>query len=362
MFNFFRRKPSSFLGVDIGTTSIKVVQLGSDGKDIKLENYAFLEDKDYLKIGGSNNLKILDAQIVKDLTEIKKEAKITSNNVIMSIPISSAFSSVISLPNMPEDEISKAINYQAMQYIPIPIDEVVFDWSVINAKDENGNYNKKKLKPQNKIKVLLVAIPKEITEKYTTIASALNLKLIALETESFSLARSLVGDEKGAFTIVDIGNKMMNATVVENGYVLASHSAFGMGGKEITKAISYGFNVDFRRAEELKKSIGLNFSGPQKKVSEIILPTINIIISEVKKMNEAYAKNNKKTIKKIIVTGGTSNLPGLIKYFSDELNISIKDGNPWKNITYDKILSGKLEKMSSDFSVAVGLALRGFEK
>ena len=366
MFNFFRKKPSSFLGVDVGTTSIKVVQLGSDGKDVKLENYAFLEDKDYLEvsgnIGGSGNLKISDTQIISDLTKMRKEAKITGNNTIMSIPVSSAFSSVINLPDMSESEISKAINYEARQYIPISLNEVVFDWSIISEKDERDDYGKKKSKSRKKIKVLLVAIPKEITEKYTTIANALNLKLIALETESFSLARSLIGNEKGAFTIVDIGNKMTNVTVIENGYVLASHSAFGTGGKEITKAISYGFNIDFKRAEELKKNIGLNFSGPQKKVSETILPTISIIISEVKKMNEAYAKNNKKIIGKVIVTGGTANLPGLVKYLSGELDTFVEVGDPWKNIAYDEVLSGKLKKMSSDFSVAVGLALRGFEK
>lgn len=366
MFNFFKKKPSSFLGVDIGTTSIKVVQLGTDGKDIKLENYAFLEDKDYLEVlgnvSGSSDLKISDMQVIEDLTEIKKEAKISSNDAMMSIPVSSAFSSIINLPDMSEDEIAKAINYEARQYIPIPINEVVFDWSVISEKEESDKHKKNKLKVDKKIKVLLVAIPKEITEKYTTIASALNLKLIALETESFSLARSLVGNEEGAFIIVDIGNKMTNVTVVENGYVLASHSAFGTGGKEITRAISYGFNVDFRRAEELKKDVGLSFSGPQKKVSETILPTINIIVSEVKKMNEAYIKNNRKMVKRVIVTGGTANLPGLIEYFSKELNISAEIGNPWKSVTYNKVLSKKLEKMSSDFSVAVGLALRGFEK
>ncbi len=367
MFNFFKKKPTSFLGIDIGTTSIKVVQLGTDGKNIKLENYAFLEDKDYLEvlggIGGSSDLKISDMQVVEDLTEIRKKAKITSNNTIMSIPVSSAFSSIINLPNISEDEVAKAINYEARQYIPIPINEVVFDWSIISEKDEGNNRDKKnKLKSGEKIKVLLVAIPKEITEKYTAIANALELKLIALETESFSLSRSLIGDEDGAFIIVDIGNKMTNVTAIENGYVLASHSAFGTGGKEITRAISYGFNVNFKRAEKLKKDVGLSFSGPQKKISETILPTINIIVSEVKKMNEAYIKNNKKMVKRVIVTGGTANLPGLVKYFSNELNILVEVGNPWKSVAYDKALSGKLKGMSSDFSVAVGLALRGFEK
>ena len=366
MFNFFKKKPSNFLGVDVGTTSIKVVQLGMGDKGIELENYAFLEDKDYLEVlgnvNGSSDLKISDTQVIDDLAEIKKEAGIVGENVIMSIPVSSAFSSIISLPDMPKDEISKAVNFEARQYIPIPINEVVFDWSIINKDDKEKSGNGHKGLKAKKIKVLLVAIPREITDKYTSIASALNMKLIALETESFSLARSFIGKEKGVFTIVDIGNKMTNVTVVEDGYVLASHSAFGTGGKEITRAISYGFNVDFKRAEELKKDIGLSFSGSQRKISEIILPTINIIVSEVKRMNEIYLRQNKKMVKKVIVTGGSANLPGLIKYFSNELNISVEIGDPWKDVVYDKVLAERLKRMSSDFSVAVGLALRGFEK
>lgn len=369
MFNFFKKDPASFLGIDIGTTSIKVVQLGREDKNIKLENYAFLEDKDYLEVlgnaNGSSNLKISDAQVIDDLIEIKKEAGIICNNAIMSVPISSAFSSIISLPNMPKDEISRAVSFEARQYIPIPINEVVFDWSIISEDDKNNkeeNNNRKSLDARKKIKILLVAIPKEITEKYTTIASALKLNLIALETESFSLARSLIANKEGIFTIVDIGNKMTNVTVIENGFVLASHSAFGTGGREITKAISHGFDIDFKRAEKLKRDAGLSFSESQKKVSEVIFPTVNIIISEVKKMNETYFGKNKKKIEKVIVTGGSANLFGLIKCFSDELNIPVEIGNPWKNITYNKVLVEKLKGMSSDFSVAAGLALREFEE
>ena len=359
MFGFFKKKSASFLGVDIGTTNIKVVQLGIDKENIKLEDYAFLENRDYLKVledgKGLSNLKISDMQVVEDLTEIKKKAEITSDNTIMSIPMSSAFFSVINLPNMSKSKISKVINYEAKQYIPISLEEVIFDWSIINENEESDNRNKN-------VKVLLVAILKEVAEKYITIASTLGLELIALETESFSLARSLIGSEKGSFVIVDIGNKVTNTTVVENGYVLSSHSAFGTGGKEITKAICHRFNISFERAERLKKDVGLNFSESQKKVSEAMFPIINIIISETRKISETYVKNNKKVIKKVIITGGTANLPGLVEYFSSELNISAEIGNPWKNIAYNKILSEKLKNMSSSFSIAVGLALRGFEE
>ncbi|MCK4891242.1 MAG: type IV pilus assembly protein PilM [Candidatus Pacebacteria bacterium] len=368
IFNFFKKPPSSFLGIDIGTTGIRIVQLGSQDGNIILENYASIETKDYLEIlgngGNLNNIKMSDSKIAKDLENVIEKSGIISKKVAMSIPISSAFSSIMVLPNISDGEIAKAVDFEARQYIPIPINEVVFDWSVIGEeiKNENNNMvdNSKQIK---KIKVLLVAIPKETTSKYMNIAETLGLKLIALETESFSLARSLAGKNDGTFTIVDIGNRTTSVTIVENGSVIGSHTVLGAGGEEITKIISHGFNVDFNRAENLKIDVGFSANrGSEKKISEVMLPIISIIISEIKKINESYSRANKKNVKKVILTGGTACLPGLITHFSKELDVPVEVGDPWKNITHNNALNEALKENAPFFSVAIGLALRGFEK
>lgn len=365
MFNLFKKPPSSFLGVDIGTTGIRIVQLGLREKAIKLENYASIETKDYLEIlgnsGNLNNIRMSDDKIAKDLGSIMEKAGITSKNIIMSIPISSAFSSVITLPDIPRDELAKAVQFEARQYVPISLNEVVFDWSVIGKETENNQHPGSKR--MNKIKALLVAIPKETTGKYVNIARLLNLNLSALETESFSLARSLVGKKEGIFTIVDIGNKTTSVTVVENGSVVGSHSILGAGGEEMTRIISHGFNVDYNRAEKLKIDNRFNENkDSQEKICEMILPIANIIISEIKKINEAYFRINKKKIQKVIFTGGAVSFSGLIKRFSKEIGLPTEIGNPWNNIAYDEVLGEKLEDNAPFFGIAVGLALRGFEK
>jgi len=369
MFNLFKKNYPNFLGVDIGTTGARAVQLGFElGKGIKLESYAYLESSDYLKILNGNNrstdLSISDGKIVEGLRKIIKEAGMTAQKVVMSVPLSSAFSSIMSLPDMSNDEIPRAVGFEARQYVPIPLNEVIFDWNIIGKETEerDNNISIGPLRQLKKIKVFLVAIPKDVTREYMNVAKSLKLDLVALETESFSLARSLVGREEGSFIIVDIGSKATNITIVGNGNVLMSHNVSGTGGREITRIISHGLNVDFNRAEILKKDVGLKFSNPDKKVSEIILPVISIIISEIRKINDAYFRASKGRIKKIILTGGSSNLPGLADYLSKELNAVVEIGDPWKNIVYNKILSGKLKEMSPQFAVAVGLALRGFEK
>ena len=368
MIDLFKRKPRSFLGIDIGTTGIRIVQLGLDGKEIKLENYAYTETKEYMEILSNGkkavDVKMSDTEILNDLLKIIDEAKITAIKTAVSIPTSSAFSSIIVLPNIPENEINEAVNYEARQYIPLPLNEVVFDWSIINKKTKEKKSDNKDgdSKQINKINVLLVAIPKEITKKYTDIIKKTNLKLVALETESFSLARSLAGNNKEISMIVDIGNKTTSIIIVKNGSVSESHSVSGTGGEEITKMISHGFSVDFNRAEALKRDVGLTFSGPQKKVSEIALPIVNILTSEIRKVTDSYFNKNRETINKIIISGSSARLPGLIDYFSKELDTTVEIANPWKNITHEKVLSKELKRISTSFSIAVGLALRGFEE
>ncbi|MFZ2969798.1 MAG: type IV pilus assembly protein PilM [Minisyncoccia bacterium] len=364
MFDFFKKSSNSFLGVDIGTTGMRLVELKKEDSKSVLVNYGHLESEDYLSVGSSGNNRLADNtylshdRIVKDLSEVIGAMGIMAKKISMSIPIASAFSSVISLPDVPESEIDKAINFEARRYIPIPLDEVSFGWSLISKHSgEDGNKDGKK-----GIKVLLVAIPGDITLKYSNIAQALKLDLISLETESFPLARSLANGEQGVFTIVDIGSRTTSITVVENGVVLASHGVSNIGGVEITNVLSHGFNVDLKRAESLKRDIGLKFSGTDKKVSEIMMPIVSVISADIRKINESYSRDNKRDVSRVILTGGSASLPGIVEFLNKDLNINVEIGNPWKNISHDVKLDAKLVEIAPHFSIAIGLALRGFEK
>ncbi|MCK5490318.1 MAG: type IV pilus assembly protein PilM [Candidatus Pacebacteria bacterium] len=364
MFNLFKKKSHSYLGIDIGTTGIRVVQLMQTEKGIKLENYAYLETKEYLEVKGEhasfNDIKMSNNKIVIDLRNVIMKAKLDTKKVIMSIPTASAFSSTITLPDVSESEMAKAVDFEARRYIPIPLNEVVFDWSVIK-KIKKAKKDSSDKKFENEI--LLVAISKETTNKYVNIVKELGLELVSLETEPFSLARCLVGKDEGVFAIVDMGNKMTSISIVENGSLSGSHSISGTGGEEITKMISRGFNVDLNRAEKLKIDFSSNKNSEvENKMFDIILPMVNILVSEINNVNDLHFVNNKEKVKKIILTGGSVGIPGLVKHLTKELDIPVEVGNSWKNIICNTALHDKLEKNSPFFSVAVGLALRGFEK
>ena len=375
MLNIFNKKASSFFGIDLGTTGIRVVELAMENKKITLKNYVSLEAEQRINPDGTvakKNIQSLDKDTIESMKTILDSAVVANHKVAMSVPTSSTFSSVVTFPRMPKEEVEKAVNYEAAQYIPIPIDEVVYGWSII-SNDRKGSVKDDGLKKtgadarktksyvvSDKTRVLLIAIPKETSAKYMQIANSFDLDLVALETESFSLARSLVGKRSGAYLIIDIGFKMTGITIVDDGSVTESHSISSVGGEEITKIISHSYGVNEERANVLKREIGLS-NGPDRKLASIVTPILSIIISEVKKNQDAYLRNNGRKIDSVILIGGSARMPGIVDFISTELALPVELGNPFKMVSHDSMLDEKLAAISSSYAVAVGLALFGFE-
>lgn len=376
MFSLLGNNSSSFFGIDLGTTGIRIVELAWEGGQVALRNYVSLEAGKRINPDGTvvkKDIQSLDKDTIESMKTILNTAEVANHKVAMSVPASSTFTSIVTFPRMPKDQLETAVNYEAPKYIPIPMDEVVFGWSII-SNDRNSQDAKAKGKgleisaagtyqggSDEKTRVLLIAIPKEISAKYLQIANAFSLDLVSLETESFSLARSLVGHREGVYMIIDIGYKMTGITIVDDGSVTESHSISTVGGEEFTKVISNCFGVNEERANILKKESGLN-SPSDKKLADILMPILSIIISEAKKNQQFYLQTNGKRIDGIVLTGGSSRMPGLQDFLAEEMNLSVEIGNPFQNISYDSLLTDKLEAISSSYAVAVGLALYSFEK
>lgn len=361
MFNFLFKSDTSFFGVDLGNTGVKAVQLAKEGKNIVLKNYVYLDNERKLNEDGSfqrQGMGTISEQVVEDMKLVVNSAKIGNKKVVMSIPTSSAFSYIVTLPRMPQDALEKAVDFEARKYIPLPLEEVVFAWNVLSTKK-----NSRLDDPQaaDNLRVLLIAIPKEISARYMEIAHSFNLDLIALETESFALARSLVGERKGIFLIVDMGSRITSVTVVVDGLVGETRNIASVGGEEITKMIARGFNVNEQRAETMKREIGLDDSREQK-LSEMIDPIFSMVVAEIKKNADAYLQGGEKQIEAVIFTGGLSAIPGFQNYFSRALDMPVEMGDPFKGIMFDPVLTQKLQALSPFFAVGVGLALRGFER
>lgn len=351
--SFFKKTPKSYLGIDIGTSAIKIIELSKKGERIKLENFGELKSQALyqkpFRTFEKNTLLLLADDIALAIKGILKETQIQSRSASFAIPDFSSFFTNIELPPMAAEELAEAVNFEARRYIPLPISEVVLDWSVIEGKpspDKGGE----------KIKVLLVAVPKEIINQYQEIAKKSGLELLALEAEVFGLIRSLTDKEQGMVSLIDIGAQSTIVSLVEKAVLKESHS-LDLGGNELTRVIARARNIDFWKAEELKAKFGL-LTGQTEDISSALFPLVDSILEEIKNVAQNFSRIKNKEISQFILAGGAAYLPGLQEYFSQKLEKEVTVGSPFSKIFTPPVLSETLKEIGPAFAVAVGMALR----
>lgn len=344
IWNPFKGRGENYqLGIDIGTSSIKVVELLLDGGKVKLSNYGAFYTAGHQNAIQSRSLKMLDQQVANILKNIFQQAGITGKKASIAIPIFSSFSTLIHLPAMPQEELSKAVRYEARKYVPVPINEVQFDWMRVDH-----------LSDEKSIKILTVAVPNELIEKYDRIAKLLGIELVNVELETFSAARSLVSGDSSPAMVLDVGSRNTNMSITEKGLVLVHHN-LDVSGLSFTQVLSRGLSIDMNRAEELKRKNGLSAQG---EISDLLRPLVDKIISEIEKTIEEYINQGGTKPMRIILNGGSAAMPGLSSYLQSALKIKVEKGNPFSNIEVPRELNETLAKDGPEFTVATGLALR----
>ncbi len=320
MFNWlFKKKYTTQIGIDLGNSAIKVVELSKQEGRLQLVNYALAQSNE--EILGLSDLK--SEEIAAVLKSLLLAAKIGTRRASISLPVERTFSTVIDMPMMKQEEMAAAIPYEAQKYVPVPIDEVVLDWSVIpeSSLSKPADATEGDVKAETEagakkttISILIVAVPKDIIDKIIQIAKLAGLEISALEQEAFSLTRSLIGNDNGAYLIADFGSKCTDLIVVEQGLVRLSHS----------------------------------------------LETVNkeSILMEMDRIVNLYQMRYNKKVGQCLMTGGGAADKEKIDFLAGKLKLPIKLGNPLARVSHQPILDRAIDDLSLQLSVAVGLAMR----
>lgn len=351
--NFFRS--GTVLGVDIGTASVKLVELGMKQERFKLLNYGILESKEYLvhpnRAIQTSSLKISEpdatALLKSALLEMKPKAKIA----IGSIPAFAAFMTVLDMPLLSKEETTRAVLFQAPQHIPLPIKEVALDWMKVDEFDtpERARYQR----------IFLIAIPETIIKSYKAVFHNAGLELIALEVDGLALARGLFPTEAPPTLLVDLGAETTDMFVIGGRNVqYAGESDYG--GIYLTQAIGRSLGITLVRAEELKRRRGLLKGGAESELSTLTLPYLDVILQEVSHVREVYERRYAKKIERIMLVGGAANLLGIEKYFSTETSLPAVSPNAFRGVEYDLRLEPVMRELQNELPVAIGLAKRYF--
>ena len=359
------KRASSVLGIDIGSSAIKIVQIKNDQGTAVLETYGeiALGPLGGAEVGQATNLppdKIAPA--IKDLLQ---ESNVTTTSCGISVPFSASLVKVIEVPPLEADKLKTVIPIEARKYIPVPISEVQLDYFVVPETEQKLFMGAKTSEEAAKTQltsrmVLLVAMPNEVLRRYAQIMQLVGLTPSFYEIEVFSTIRSTISRSLAPVAIIDLGAATTKLYIVELGIVLASHIV-PIGAQDITRSLAASSHVSVAKAEEIKRQAGI-LSGVTNqdavRVSHAATLTMDQIFNEVRRVLVGFQRRYNKVISKAVLTGGGASLQGLPEFAKTQLELEIEMANPFSKIKTPAFLEATLKEAGPEFTTAIGLALR----
>lgn len=361
---FSSDKGSSVLGIDIGPSSIKIVQLKKRKGRAILETYGELSLGPYvgLEVGRATNLDV--EKLSQAVVDVLRESNVTTNKCGISIPMGASLVTFIKLPKASEGQLAQMIPLEARKYIPVPISEVSLDYLVIPQSDSVASeYETSVEKPAEKtVDVLLVVIHNDAVQKNKEITKIAKLEAGFSEIEIFGAMRAVLEPGNSPQMIIDFGSGSTKMYIVERGILRTSHMV-ARGSQDITLAISKSLGITVDEAEKLKKEKGLlPRTGGEMDIQEITSLTLDYIFSEISRTLLSYQKKTNKNISKIFLTGGGVLLKGLREKAEASFNVPVVMADPFSKLEFPAFLENVLKEAGPSFAVAIGLALRRLQE
>jgi type IV pilus assembly protein PilM len=334
----FFSQTKSIVGVDIGTSYIKIAQVTHNRDKTKsLDTYGIVNVSGQIGTSQESGIK----ETANILANLLKKANVSTRRCVASLPNSAVFTSVIDMPKMSDKDLASAMQFEAKKYVPLPFAEVKIDWAIISEVPET-----------NSLKVMLIAVPNQVKDNYQAVFKKAGLELEVIEIEALAIIRSLIVDTNKNNVIIDIGAKATGLNVVKNGLLQLTRN-LNIGGDTITERIAESLNISFSRAEQFKKEFGVNGNNF---LPDTIKPVLNVIKAEVKQLINIY-QSHSVGIDNILLIGGGSQLPGTTDYFKD-LGSTVSLGNALAQVSYPQAIEPLLIRARAQLPVAIGLALR----
>ncbi len=361
----------SVAGIDIGSSSVKVVEVQKKGGTASLLTYGALALGPYGNVDVGRAVKLPTDTLIQAIGDLLREAHVNTKDCAMTIPLSASLLTYAEMPDVGPKKLATMIPIEARKYIPVPISEVALDW-IIMPQDETGptpsglggdsgsisgatNASKKK------VDVLLVAIHNETIEQYGTIASALGLNVKFVEIEIFSTARAVLDKGIAPMMVLDMGASSTKLYLVEHGMVRSSHTV-PRGSQDITTAFADAVQIPVGQAEEIKRRDGLRHEIDGRSVAELIPTQLDYIFSEANRVLLNYQRKYNKVVSRIVLSGGGALLPGFIDAARERFDTEVVRSDPFSKINTPAYLSDMLLEAGPEFSAAVGVTLRALQE
>jgi len=334
------------VGLDIGSKTIKIVELENDGK------------KRLLKASGVVGYKGMTPETTHDdkelvpvseaIKKLHKEAKIISRDIAIALPEPHVFTRTIKFPLLTDAEIASAVKWESEQYVPIPINEAIVQHQILERRED---------KTPGYVSVLLIAVPKVIVERYARAVEMAGLNLSVIETEMMSSVRSL-SNENQTMLVVNFGARSTNIAVSKKGFLSFSRS-IPTAGEAFTRAVAQTLGVEEQQAEEYKRTYGLSSQQLEGKIKMALDPVFRMVSEEMKKAIHFYqSEESGDTPGSAVLSGGTAGMPEVASTLTKLLGLEVVVGNPFSKVEVSPDAAKSLAGYAPLYSIAVGLALR----
>lgn len=360
-------RESSVLGIDIGASSAKIVQLRASRGSAILETYGEIALGPYGGAAIGKAVKLTPEKTAEALIDLMREANVTARAGGVSIPFSASLVSVLDLPKVDKETLKRIVPIEARKYIPLPVAEVALDWFVIPHDEQEGQSAFDQVEAPAPVRakgveVLLVAIHNEILKNYQTVASTAGIKVDFYEIEIFSATRSSIGHGLAPVLVVDLGAATTKMYIVERGVVRMTHLVTS-GGQHMTENLGRSLSWEFEKAERMKRERGLIASSAYSAnendtISAALLSTLNRVFSEIDRVLLSYGQRYNKNVSHVLLTGGGASLPGLAEHAKMALHAEVEIADPFSRTESPAFLESVLRGIGPGFAVSVGLALR----
>lgn len=337
---------SSFFGLDIGTTGIRLVELRGAGSARSLVKYAYVPVEAKLTQSDSKVDQQKLAQILQNLIE---EARPSTKHVAVGLPSNKVFTTVVDFDQLSQAELTKAIQYQADSLIPTPLAESKIDWSVIGESP----------KDKTKVELLLSSVTNSFIESRLDMIESIGLNVIAFEPDSLALSRALITPgETTPQLIIDIGQQGTDLVIVMNDSPRLTRS-IPTGAEAIVRSAMQNLNIDEKQAGQFVFRFGVSKDKLEGQVYQAIISTVDMLLGEIDKSIKFFeTRYPGKPIGKMIVSGAAATIPELPLYLANKFGVNVEIGNAWRNVTFAADRQNELLAVSNQFAVAVGLAER----
>ena len=354
--SLFSRDPAPLLGIDVSSSSVKLVELGRNrAGDLVLERCAMEPlERGWITDG---NIEKFD-EVAEAVRRVVRKSGSKTKNVALALPASAVITKKIILPGgLSDKELEAQVESEANQYIPFALEEVNLDFQIIGPAPSSPD----------EIEVLIAASRKEKVEDRVAVVESAGLRPVVMDVESYAqqasfelIEKQLPESGKGQIVaLIDIGANQMNLTVLRNGLQLyVREQAFG--GNQLTQDIARLFGLTFEEAEADKRRNNL----PENYESELLKPFVESMALEVSRALQFFFTSTQFTqVNHIVLAGGCAILPGADEAVASRTQVNTIIANPFADMVLsDRVRANQLLADASSLMVACGLALRRFDE